>query len=77
MIRSLIFVYGHISGHINWGEWHFLQLPSAGELVSIPDHSGALHNLVVRNLEHMPVRADVVDQTPSVLVITDWQSKHE
>jgi len=76
MIAATLFVYGH-GNHVNWGDWHFVQLPSPGDLIAVKDYKGMIHYATVRHTEHKVTSVHRADEAPSAIVITDWKSAYD
>jgi hypothetical protein len=72
-MRATLFVYGHASGHVNWGEQNFLQLPGCGDLVVVELDNGEASYSVVRHIEHVVSKSS----EPTAIVITDWKSGYD
>lgn len=74
-IPATVFVHGH-GHHINWGDWGFLQLPAAGDIIHLKAR-GLIHFVRVRHTEHIAASPVEPNDGPSAIIHTDWSSSVE
>ncbi len=56
----------------DWGEYHFLSMPSPGDRVAVP-REGQNHYLTVLSVHHQPVAAaDAGSGEPRADVVAKW-----
>lgn len=71
MITATLMVYGH-GDQVNWSDWHFLQLPAPGDVITVKDFKGNWHHLAVRHTEYTASSAHHQGNEASAVVVTDW-----
>lgn len=71
MITAFLFLYGDEDPHVNRGEWTFVELPRAGDLIALPAPPGEVMTVgKVRHVEHH-TKLPGDEDPPLAIIIAD------
>lgn len=76
-IVATVFIHGHPSGHVNWSDWTFVQIPAPGDIICVQAEGKGDHEYAtVRHSEYRGSSIHWSDDEASVIIVCDHKSSY-